>query len=500
MIHPLDLEVPLEKYFGFTTFRPGQKEVISNVLDEKDSLAILPTGSGKSLCYQLPSLMKPGITIVVSPLISLMIDQVKQMKAQGMKRVAALHSFLTTEERRFIFHNLRSLDLLYISPEMLLMPKMREALQNVKVSLFVVDEAHCISQWGHEFRTDYLKLGRILEELADPPLLAVSATATPQVQEDILFQLGRTKAQKLIYPMDKPNIQLSMSIRRNESEKLEFLKEYLSRQQAPAMIYFSSRQTAEKVCYELKEHNLGRIGFYHGGMEPVDRQLVQQQFMRNELDVICCTSAFGMGIDKPDIRLVIHYHLPPRIESFIQEIGRAGRDGRECTSLLLYSPGDDRLPRMFIESELPSDHQVEDFVYLASAYKKIPAIEECATLELSESQYNFLKYQMESSKEAGVIDPQTLLTNMKRTKNRREEKKQTHLQRMLEVLHTEGCRRNELYRHFQSHVQPPEYICCDKCDPSVFEVTYQEKQNRTTTMSWHERLQALLLPGGFHDG
>ncbi|WP_347860457.1 ATP-dependent DNA helicase RecQ [Salimicrobium sp. PL1-032A] len=499
MKSPADLEATLEEYFGFSTFREGQKEVIMNVLDDKDSLAILPTGSGKSLCYQFPSLVKSGLTIVVSPLISLMIDQVKQMKSRGMKRVAALHSFLTTEERRRIFQHLNKYDLLYISPEMLLMPRMREALKNVSVSLFVVDEAHCISQWGHEFRTDYLKLGLVMKELEDPPLLAVSATATPQVQEDILFQLGRSQAEKIIYPMDKPNIQLSMSKVESEAEKLAFLKRYLQKQQAPTMIYFSSRQTAEKVCYELKRDSLGKIGFYHGGMEAVDRQLVQQQFMKNELDIICCTSAFGMGIDKPDIRLVIHYHLPPRIESFIQEIGRAGRDGGECTSLLLYAPGDERLPRMFIDSELPTDEQIEGFVFKTEALESTPSLEACVTLELSESQYNFMRYQVETANINGINDVSKLKRSMKQMKRKREKKKLTHLERMLEVLHTTGCRRKELYRHFQSFVQPARYICCDRCDASVFEVTYQLQRKRTVAAPWQERLRALLVPDGSYE-
>ncbi|SIS37074.1 RecQ family ATP-dependent DNA helicase [Salimicrobium flavidum] len=494
-----DLEGILEDEFGFTSFRPGQKNVIENVLNEVDTLAILPTGSGKSLCYQLPSKIIPGLTIVVSPLISLMIDQVKQVKAKGMKRVAAIHSFLTPDERKQVLRNLSALQLLYISPEMLQMTRMQQLLNNENVGLFVVDEAHCISQWGHEFRTDYLKLNQVLHQLGDPPVLALSATATPEVQEDILGQLERPEAEKLIYPMDKPNIQLSMAKMTNEQEKVEYLENYLTNQQAPTMIYFSSRQMAEKICFELKKKNFGRIAFYHGGMEPVDRQLVQQQFMRNELDIVCCTSAFGMGIDKPDIRLVIHFHLPPRIESFIQEIGRAGRDGRECTSLLLYSTGDERLPRMFIESELPSDEQIEGYMELIDSHGRLPSYEDSTSLELSESQYNFLSILTEPLLRSPSLDKAEAERMLKGKQRKRLQQKLTHLSHMMSVLNTTDCRREMLYSHFQSTIQQVEHKCCDNCDPEVFEVSYRENYRTIDTLSWEERLYTLFHIGDSHE-
>ncbi|SDX71223.1 RecQ family ATP-dependent DNA helicase [Salimicrobium album] len=487
-MEPINVKKVLEDQFKFSEFRPGQENVIENALRGVDTLAILPTGSGKSLCYQLPSLILPGLTIVVSPLISLMIDQVKQVKAKGMKRVAALHSFLSPQQKRKISGNLRKLDLIYISPEMLQMPKMKSLLKRETISLFVVDEAHCISQWGHEFRTDYLKLHQVISDLGEPPVLALSATATPEVQEDILFQLGRTGACKLIYPMDKPNIQLGVAEIENEQEKRRFLIDFLSRQKAPAMIYFSSRQMAEKVSLELKANSLGRIAYYHGGMDPVDRQLVQQQFMNNELDIVCCTSAFGMGIDKSDIRIVIHYHLPPRIESFIQEIGRAGRDGGECTSLLLYAPGDERLPQMFIQSELPSHEQIDAFLRFCYANEKTPSYEDCMHLELSESQYNFLIANAGDKDFSLQATARETADKLKERQLLRTEQKQNHLIHMMEVINTPGCRRKDLYRHFQEGFQTPHQKCCDHCHPEIFQVTYESVKERQGLPLWEERL------------
>ena len=327
----------LEKYFGFSSFRTGQKEIIQDVLNGKDVLGILPTGSGKSICYQLPAIMMDGLTIVVSPLISLMMDQVKEMKANHFKKVIAINSFMNFEERREIYRNIHTYKLLFISPEHLNQDFMTQLLQRVKISLFVIDEAHCISQWGHEFRPDYLKLNSLIEKLGNPPTLALSATATPEVQADIMKSLNKPEMIKHIYPMDKPNIAFCIEKVENDQEKNEILIPLLKKYKIPTLIYFSSRLTAESVTRFLSDKLEGRrIGFYHAGMEPMDRVMIQQQFMNNQLDIVCCTSAFGMGINKGNIRLIIHYHIPLQLESFIQEVGRAGRDGNSSVSLYYF--------------------------------------------------------------------------------------------------------------------------------------------------------------------
>src|SRR5690625_2850765 len=359
----------LLKYFNYSAFQKGQREIIEDILAGNDVLGVLQTGSGKSLCYQLPAKILPGITIVVSPLISLMIDQVRQVKAFYFKEVVALHSFLDWKEKRGILNNLHLYKLVYVSPELLQNKDILQRFRQLKVSLFVIDEAHCISQWGYDFRTDYLRLTKVIQTLNNPTILALTGTATPEVQNDIMSNLDRIDMKCHIYPMVRQNISLiTHHINGGEAQKFEMLTNLVSTYHQPTIIYFSSRkmteQTAIKLSHKLPYKN---IAFYHGGMESTDRLKIQQQFMNEQLDIICCTSAFGMGINKKNIRFVIHYHMPTQIESYIQEIGRAGRDGKESVSILLYRNGDEQLPYQIIENELPTEQEIV-FVKIGRAH------------------------------------------------------------------------------------------------------------------------------------
>jgi ATP-dependent DNA helicase RecQ len=497
----IDLWTALQKHFGFTHFREGQEDVIRDVLEGEDVLGILPTGTGKSLCYQLPAKLLGGTTIVVSPLISLMIDQVKQLKASGFKSVIALNSFMDRKDKMDAMKRLSSYSLLYISPEMLQNEWVKKALPFLNVRLFVIDEAHCISQWGHEFRTDYLKLYQTIEELRNPPVLALSATATPEVQRDIMDKLKRPHMKKRVYPMDKQNISFAVEEHKDEREKTERILQLLKRNSAPTMIYFSSRQWAERVSFDLKDHLDQRVAFYHGGMEQTDRMLVQQQFMNDQLDVICCTSAFGMGVDKPNIRLVIHFHLPPQLESFIQEIGRAGRDGGESASLVLYTRKDHYLPQMLMHSELPETSDLQRvFSYLAKQEGRLPeddSIQE--TLQLSESQWNFIKYQLE---EEGVIKGEQMNQassavhqKIQRLLEERWIYKQDKLTEMLKWIHHTECRRKELYRPFQEMVREPSVPCCDACEFRVDDLSLNESHDGIYKTTWEDRLRQIFQQG-----
>ncbi|RLL48179.1 ATP-dependent DNA helicase RecQ [Oceanobacillus piezotolerans] len=500
------LEQYLQNIFHYPEFREGQKEIIEDVLAGEDVLGILPTGSGKSICYQLPAMLLEGLTIVVSPLISLMMDQVKELKANNIRKVIALNSFLAWQEKKRILEKLNEYKLLYISPEQLQQRDVLEALKKIKVSLFVIDEAHCISQWGHEFRPDYLKLNRVIELLKHPRTLALSATATPKVQRDIILSLGKPDMKKHIYPMDKPNIALVIEKAANDQEKDKRLLTVLESYQVPTLIYFSSRSATESCVKLLLQHlpHL-RIAYYHGGMDQMDRIHIQQQFMNNQLDIVCCTNAFGMGINKSNIRLVIHYHFPMQVESYIQEIGRAGRDGEFCISLVLFSPADVHIPVQMIKNELPNEKMIKEmfhYLYTLSLKDELLPTSEAEIenrLQLNEIQWRFLQYHLE--KHGMIVDNHVIYNeyNWKQIYNEiinivneRTTLKQTKLQEMVDWIQSESCYRNSLYQSFQSTIREPDSYCCSNCGFKISDLRVS-KPMRYDNENWEVRLKSLLL-------
>lgn len=510
MKNNLSLEQYLYKHFHLQGFRQGQKEIIQDVLKGKDVLGILPTGSGKSLCYQLPAKILPGLTIVVSPLISLMIDQVKQLKASNFKDVVAINSFMSYSEKQYVYNHLSSYKLVYVSPEILQQQALLRQLKQSLISLFVIDEAHCISQWGHEFRPDYLRLSMLLTYFNDPPVLALSATATKDVQQDIITSLQRQQMKKHIYPMDRPNILFDVEEVANDHEKIERIQKLLIHKRIPTLIYFSSRNATERMAHMLA-HQLPkhRISYYHGGMEQMDRIHIQQQFMNDQLDIICCTSAFGMGINKQNIRLIIHFHFPTQLESFIQEIGRAGRDGELAVSLLFYSRRDEDLPKLLIHQELPTDEQI---TYVFQQLKKL--YEQNKHLPIDEDdiervfnchhiQWRFLYYQLEKS---GIIKNNRIIYNqliwqdaighIKMYRQQRILLKESKLNDMLAWIHTDECLRESLYRHFQSSYTSPDDDCCRSCGFRIdqWHPTQITPVNKLD-MTWDRQLKRLLFIG-----
>ncbi|SEP69135.1 RecQ family ATP-dependent DNA helicase [Piscibacillus halophilus] len=473
------LEADLQKFFGFSSFREGQREIIESVLNQSHTLATLPTGSGKSICYQLPSKLMDGITIVVSPLISLMIDQVKLLKSQGFKRITALNSLLNYQQKSQILNHLSEYQLIYCSPEMLQQPRVIERLKQVNVSLFVIDEAHCISQWGYEFRPDYLRLKDVIQLIGEPTVLALSATATPQIQDDIIEFLD-LDMNKIIYPMDRVNITYNVIKSDNVVEKHEHLLSVIERVKAPTMIYFSSRQVTEQICAQLQREFPDRsIAYYHGGMEQQDRLLIQQQFMLGQLDIICCTSAFGMGINKSDIRLIIHYHLPNNIESFIQETGRAGRDGEHSVSVLLYNKGDEAIPFHMIESELPDDKEIKRYIN--------NEIDD----ELPEIKQRFLKFQKDLAEKESFTFHQSVEKIIK-VRDQRRMVKSNSVFELLKWIHTEQCKRQALFESYQSNTRPAKFACCDVCDFKLKEWAIKQDITEKHSVNWKTILDELL--------
>lgn len=502
------LEDQLSKQFNISSFRTGQKAIIDDVIRGIDVLGILPTGSGKSLCFQFPATIMKGLTVVVSPLISLMQDQVKQLKAIGFKDVAALNSFMGLKEKKYVLRNLEQFKLIYISPELLQQNEVEHYLRNIKVSLFVIDEAHCISQWGHEFRPDYLRLGSVLEMMNNPTVLALSATATQEVQEDIIASLKRPNIQKHIYPMDRENITFSVKKVNGDYEKRGLIVKLLKRYRVPTLIYFSSKRKTEEIAGFLSENAPSlRIAFYHGGMDQLDRITIQQQFMNDQIDVICCTSAFGMGINKHNIRLVLHYHFPLQIESFIQEVGRAGRDGKSSVSLLLYSSGDKLIPSSIIENELPSEETLTSiFRKLRQFYshsQQLPAQRQLEEeLQLSDIQWRFLHYQMEKR---GMIKSNQIIYqrdlwikafhDISRLIEARVSLKERKLNEIISWIHEDRCLRKELYKNFQDSHKAPLYWCCSNCGFTFDEWEPQQTKITNTTFTWESKLRNLLLTG-----
>jgi ATP-dependent DNA helicase RecQ len=344
----------LKKYFGYENFYPLQAEIIDHVLAGKNALVLMPTGGGKSVCFQIPALLKEGTAIVVSPLIALMKDQVDALKANGIA-AQFLNSTQTDEESAGIIGLCREggVKLLYISPERLAAASTIGFLQKLRISLFAVDEAHCISSWGHDFRPDYMKLQILRKKFPDVPLVALTATADRVIRRDILQQLEIPEEHQFVASFDRPNLSLAVYSGR---KRLEQILSFLSRRKnQPGIIYCLSRKMTENVAAKLHDRGY-RAAHYHAGMGNAERGKIQDAFIRDKIQIICATIAFGLGIDKSNIRWIIHYSLPKNIESYYQEIGRAGRDGAPADTVLFYSYADVKTHHDMI-SDSPPDRQ-----------------------------------------------------------------------------------------------------------------------------------------------
>jgi ATP-dependent DNA helicase RecQ len=359
MTLPSDIEQALAK-FGLRDFRPGQREVIESIVAGEDSLCIMPTGGGKSLCYQLPSIIRSGLTIVVSPLIALMKDQVDSLSSRGIS-AALINSSLSASEQAERLQAVASghYQLVYVAPERLRNNRFLEAIRATPIQLLAVDEAHCISQWGHDFRPDYTRIGRFRELLGGVQTVALTATATPKVRQDIVEVLKLSQPKEFMSGFARPNLHFGVVSTNGDRDKERELESFLSQDRGSGIIYCATRKRCEAVVELISSKLKLKVGAYHGGLMPEQRRVIQERFMKDELKIVVATNAFGMGIDKPDLRFVVHFNMPGSLEAYYQEAGRAGRDGKLSQCVMLYAFQDRRIQEFFIDNNYPEPELIK---------------------------------------------------------------------------------------------------------------------------------------------
>jgi RecQ family ATP-dependent DNA helicase len=473
----LDLAAALRAHFGYEGFRPGQEAIVRSVLEGRPTIAILPTGGGKSLCFQLPALLLPGTTVVASPLVALMKDQVDALCARGIA-ATFINSSLSESERQERQAQLRkgAYRLVYVAPERFRSHSFLQALSAVRVPLLAVDEAHCISSWGHDFRPDYQRLAQARTQIAAERVLALTATATAEVRKDIAVALQLEKPRVFVAGFDRPNLFIEIARASGDKDKLGRLLA-LARGGGQGLVYAATRRNVEKTVGALRENGIDAMG-YHAGMEDRERTSVQERYLRGESQVIVATNAFGMGVDKPDIRFVAHFDIPRSVEAYYQEIGRAGRDGKQSLALLLFNFADVMLQRRLIDSGRASEGLVQRVWSAAVRLTRgthaqlaraagVDAFEAASAVRLLESAGHLERARARGpSADFAVLTPDVDASVLEidfEMLAQRVERERKMLDRMVRLADTSGCRRANLLRYFGDVEIPAGCPACDNC-------------------------------------